>query len=249
LIALRAALWWCLALGLAPLLLPLAIHARRNALRLPDAGGPQQGFCPAKGEPLRLLLVGESTVAGVGVDSQQQALAGQLAEALAQRLARPVLWRACGENGITAKGACQRLLPLTQNWPADIVVLVLGVNDSTHLTTLRGWRSALQHLADGLGGSGVQFVFSGVPPLQDFSALPRLLRMVLGMRAALLDGVLREVASGHGALHCPLAVKLTGDALACDGYHPSVSGYRQWAVALADCITAQAVIAQVQGWR
>src|SRR5690606_30762708 len=145
----------------------------------------------------------------------------QLAEALAQRSGRAVHWRACGENGITAEGACRRLLPEAGEWPANIVVLVFGVNDSTHLTPMKRWRLALQRLAGGLGREGVQLVFSGVPPLQDFRALPWLLRKVLGGRAALLDGALREVAAGLNARYCPLAVKLEGNALARDGYHPS----------------------------
>lgn len=236
-IALRSWLWSGLALGLAPVLLPQALAARRRTLRLPDAGGPQQGVCPGGGEPLRLLLVGESTVAGVGVETQREALVGQLAEALAQRLGRPVHWRACGENGITAETACERLLPVARDWPADIVVLVFGVNDSTHLTSIRRWRSALHRLAGELGGTGAQVLFSGVPPLQDFRALPWLLRQVLGWRAALLDEVMHDVAVGLAARHCRLAVKLEGDSLARDGYHPSAQGYRRWAEALAGCIS------------
>ena len=236
---LRHLLWWCLALGLAPLLMLQAWHARRRTLRLPAAAGPQQGACAGVGEPLRLLLVGESTVAGVGVDSQQQALAGQLAEVLAERLQRPVQWRACGENGITAQGACERLLPAALAWPADICVLVFGVNDSTHLTPAPRWRAALRCLSTDLSAVGAQLVFSGVPPLQDFRALPWLLRRVLGLRAALLDRVLREVADEQAGLYCALAVRLDGDSLARDGYHPSAPGYRRWAEGLADCIMAQ----------
>lgn len=237
---LRHLLWWCLALSLAPLLMLQAWHARRRTPRLPDADGPQQGVCPGAGKPLRLLLVGESTVTGVGVASQQQGLAAQLAEVLAERLQRPVQWRACGENGITAGDACTRLLPQVRGWPADISVLVFGVNDSTRLSAAGRWRAALGCLSTALAAGGAQLVFSGVPRLQDFRALPWPLRQVLGLRAALLDCVLREVAGEQDGLYCALAVRLDGDSLALDGYHPSALGYRRWAEALATCIIARA---------
>ena len=77
-----------------PLLLPQAMWVKRTALRLPDAQQPWQGLVAApdgaRERPLRLLLVGESTVAGVGVECQQQALVGQLASQLAEQLGRPV---------------------------------------------------------------------------------------------------------------------------------------------------------------
>lgn len=232
-------LWWCLVICLAPLLMPLALRVRRRTLRLPEASDCREGACAGAGTPLRVLLIGESTVAGVGVVRQQQALAGQLAEALAAGLQRQVQWRACGENGITAQDACKRLLPEALAWPADIVVLVFGVNDSTHFTPPQRWRSALQQLSTALAANGAELVFSGVPPLKDFRALPWLLRQVLGLRAALLDRVLRQVAGEHGAVYCSLDVRLAGESLAVDGYHPSAVGYRQWAEALARCIMAR----------
>ena len=39
--------WWLLALPLLPVLLPMALYTRRTALRLPEAGGPQQGLSGA----------------------------------------------------------------------------------------------------------------------------------------------------------------------------------------------------------
>jgi hypothetical protein len=113
----RVGAWWLLALLLLPVLLPMALHTRRRALRLAPAAGPQQGVAGAEfdGPALRVLLLGESTVAGVGVACQSQALVGQLAQALAAQQRRPVAWQACGENGITAiklvNGYCRRPWP------------------------------------------------------------------------------------------------------------------------------------------
>lgn len=233
---LRALLWWSGLLLALPVALPQALWVRRTALRLPPAAGVQQGLAGGEfaGEPLRLLLIGESTVAGVGVAGQGEALAGQLGTALAQRLRRPVAWRACGENGITAAQACQRLLPAALGEPADLALLVFGVNDSTALSSLVTWERALRELNQALAARGCRVAFSGVPPMQHFTVLPWLLRRLLGARAALLDAHLLQLCGELAASHHPLQVRLAADHLAQDGYHPSALGYQLWAQGLAE---------------
>lgn len=224
--------WWLLLLFLLPILLPQALLSKRRALRLEPAAGPQTGVaCSTAGDPLRLLLIGESTVAGVGVASQQEALAGQLAAQLAARLQRPMVWQALGENGITAAAAVERLLPQVAGQRFDLVLLVFGVNDTTHFSSARCWQTALQALAQAFPTA--QVAFSAVPPMQHFSALPWLLRKVLGWRASLLDRQLAEVARQLSARHCPVALEFSPEYMARDGYHPSALGYRVWAEGLS----------------
>lgn len=226
--------WWGVALALLPVVLPQALWVRRTAVRLPPAAGAQNGLVGAAGAPpLRLLLLGESTVAGVGVELQEAALAGQLAVALAACLQLPVAWRACGENGITAAQACQRLLPQALAEPADLAVLVFGVNDTTHLSSLQAWDDSLRQLSRALVAGGCRVVFTGVPPIEHFSALPWLLRKLLGWRAALMDYHLRRVCRDEGVGYQRLELEFADDYLARDGYHPSALGYRVWGEGLA----------------
>lgn len=243
----RGAGWWLTVILLLPVLLPLALHTRSRALRLPAAGGAQSGMAGAdwSGAPLRLLVLGESTVAGVGVESQEHGLVGQLARALANRQQRPVAWRACGENGITAAQACERLVAQVANEPADLVLLVFGVNDTTGLSSIRRWRSALRSLASHFSAGGARVAFSAVAPMQHFSALPWLLRSLLGARAAILDMALRQVATASGAEYCPLQLRFSAEYLALDGYHPSREGYRVWAEGLAEALTPPSIPAAV----
>ena len=74
--------------ALGPLLLPQSRWLKRNALRLPEAAGPREGGVGAGGPLLRLLVVGDSSAAGVGVADQAQALALPLARCLANGLGR-----------------------------------------------------------------------------------------------------------------------------------------------------------------
>ncbi len=52
--------------ALAPLLLWQGRHVRRVTPRLPEAAGPRAGTT-GHGPPLRLLVLGDSAAAGVGV--------------------------------------------------------------------------------------------------------------------------------------------------------------------------------------
>lgn len=232
--------WWLLFCLLLPVLLPQALLTRRRAIRLEPAAGTPSGVVGAgSGEPLRLLLVGESTVAGVGVNSQQETLAGCLATQLARHIGRSVAWQALGENGITASEAVTRLLPQVVGQHFDMVVLVFGVNDTTHFTSGARWQTALQALAQAFAAQQCRIAFTAVPPVQHFSALPWLLRQVLGLRAALLDRQLRRLAGEVAAAHCEVVLKFTPDYLARDGYHPSALGYRVWAEGLSALLLRQ----------
>ncbi|MFZ5957426.1 SGNH/GDSL hydrolase family protein [Pseudomonas knackmussii] len=231
--------WWAAALPLMPLVLPLAVRTRRTALRLSPAAGACEGLAGAEfsGEALRLLLLGESTVAGVGASCLDFALAGRLALALASRLQRPVAWRALGENGITAGEACERLLP-EADARYDLVALVFGVNDTTHFSSSQRWLASMQQLIEHFQASGARVVCTAVPPLQHFTALPWLLRQLLGWRAALLDRQLQALAATAGAGFCAVGLEMQPQYLAIDGYHPSALGYQVWGEHLAEWLVA-----------
>lgn len=228
--------WWAAATPLLPLVLPMAVRTRRTALRLSPAAGVVNGVAghDHPGEAMRVLLLGESTVAGVGVSCLDFALAGHLARSLAGRLQRPVAWHALGENGITAGQACLRLLPQSPDPAPDLVVLVFGVNDTTGLSSSRAWLGAVGQLIDHYRRLGIKVVCTAVPPLQHFSALPWLLRQLLGWRASLLDQQLRQLAQEQGAGHCSIALPMQPQYLAIDGYHPSALGYQVWGEHLAE---------------
>ena len=69
---------------LFPVLVAQAISVRRSALRLPEPIGPRSGDVIRKFDhpPLRILIAGDSSAAGVGVSTQAEALSGQLAAQL-----------------------------------------------------------------------------------------------------------------------------------------------------------------------
>jgi len=89
---------------LAPVLIAQAKRLRRVALELPEPTGQRHGVavCADTGlpsRPLSLLITGDSSAAGVGAETQDNALASQLASALAQRIQRDVHWHLFAQTG------------------------------------------------------------------------------------------------------------------------------------------------------
>ncbi|GMV60059.1 MAG: SGNH hydrolase [Betaproteobacteria bacterium] len=225
--------------ALGPLLLWQARRVRRTTPRLPVAAGALAGEV-GKGEPLRLLVVGESTAVGVGAAHHGEALAGELAARLAAKLGRRVFWRVLGENGATARRTL-RLLEATHTVAADLAVVVLGVNDVLEQTRAARWQRDIAALVAALHArtGAREVILLEVPPLVHFPALPRPLRDVLGADARRLDAALARVAARLDAparrvRHYRFAFDGAREFFARDGFHPSARGYARWAELIAD---------------
>ncbi|KAA1170567.1 SGNH/GDSL hydrolase family protein [Marinobacter salinexigens] len=226
--------FWLTTVALLPLLLYQGKRTRRVTPRLAEAGGDTHGQY-GEGEPdLRILVIGESTAAGVGIERHDQGLASQLARLLHQRTGQVVSWHTYGVNGIRLTQLNRNLLqvPLPA---ADLVLLSMGVNDTTGFTRRSRFQQQLLTLRATLAERYPRPVqLLSVPPMHRFTALPAPLRQVMGWRARQLDHILRRTArerpESFTYLDYPAVVDPT--LLARDGYHPSAKGYQAIAQAL-----------------
>lgn len=224
-------------LALGPVLLPQARWLRRTALRLPEAAGPRQGQVGEGVPGLRLLVVGDSSAAGVGVADQAQALALPLAHRLRGLLGSPVAWQLVAQTGIDTPGA-RRLVKQSDLQPADVVVTALGVNDVSSQASAARFVSETDLLWSELRErTGARWaVISGLPPMHLLAAVPQPLRWYLGRYAAWLDAAVQEWAEGQEFGFCALQWAADPSALAEDGFHPGPALYPQWASRLAEQI-------------
>ena len=216
------------ALVIAPLLPILWLqgrHVRKHTPRLSEATGPTVGTIPAGGIPLRLLVIGESTVAGVGAPDHAHALTGQIAAALATRTGRTVHWHAVGKIGATAHVARTRLVPDVPQTPVDVIVFALGVNDVLGFHAPSRWtRDLTQLIADVRGRVGTApVVLASVPPMGRFPAFPQPLRCVLGLWATALDrAAQRSVPTLVRVRHSPgVSTLLMGCSVLIGSIHQS----------------------------
>ncbi|HEY6232394.1 MAG TPA: SGNH/GDSL hydrolase family protein [Pyrinomonadaceae bacterium] len=222
---------------LLPVLLTQGYWLRKTTPRLPDAAGPLEGAVGGEGTPLKLITVGESTVAGVGARTHETALTGQLAFALSRETKRPVAWSVVARSGINARNCRLELAPKLKGISADVVMIALGVNDTIELHSARRWANDVEKLIEAVRDQSgdVLVLLSGVPPLNAFPALPQPLSSVLGARSAALEKATVQLAKRlPRVVHVPFAIGKDCEELFCaDGFHPSERGYALWAEQLA----------------
>jgi lysophospholipase L1-like esterase len=223
-------------LALSPLLIAQAVATRRRALVLPEADGPREGRLDGLGGPaLRLLIAGDSSAAGVGVAHQRHAVAGHLVRSLHQALGTPIEWSLRARSGLTTRGL-HELLRMEPPEPADVVVVLTGVNDV--IDQVSSGRAVRQReaLADWLlERQGARHVlFAPLPPIGRFPLLPQPLRRVLGADARRHDAALAHWAGGReNVSHIGIDLDLSADVMAEDGFHPGEPVYRICGEALA----------------
>lgn len=226
-------------LVLAPILVVQGRQVRRTVPELPEPAGARDGES-GSGPRLRLLIVGDSAAAGVGARTQDEALAGRLAVALAPTFR--VQWKLLAFSGATTTDMLARL----RQTPADtydVAITSLGVNDVTARRSLADWRRQQGELVELLAGRfGARHVLlSGLPPMHRFPALPQPLRWYVGSRARDFDRVLAEVAASRpGCEFLTLGHEMMDvSAMASDGFHPGPPVYALWAHEAARRITQE----------
>ncbi|HSI49919.1 MAG TPA: SGNH/GDSL hydrolase family protein [Ideonella sp.] len=265
-----------LKLALSPLLVAQALATRRRALVMPEAEGPREGRLvadaseasgqapervwrhAADGEPsdwgglepevgLRLLIVGDSSAAGVGVARQQQALSGHLTRSLRRLTGIDIDWALVARSGLTTHGLLLMLQeqPLLTAREGDVAVVVTGVNDV--ITQVPSQRAAEQReaLADWLLATrrARHVVFAPLPPIHQFPLLPQPLRQVMGTDARRHNAALAAWAQARfhergDVSWVPIEAALSAETMAPDGFHPGEPVYRQCGEALAEHIAA-----------
>ena len=231
-------------LALAPVLLWQGRQVRRNALRLPEAEGPREGVAGTGKVCLRVLIVGDSSAAGVGAKNQTQALAGRLSEALSQRLGGAVVWQLIARSGDTTRVSLTAVRKLSLH-PADVMVTALGLNDVVAQVSPKIWLARLDKLDRiAVKRAGVKhIVHAGIPPIHSFPLLPNPLRWVLGADALAYNRALRQWVKrwpDRWWLPLPFENDQPSDSsvlMAEDGFHPGPAIYALWAEQLAGMIT------------
>ena len=218
---------------LLPVALAQGLWVRQTTPRLPPARG-HRGRSGEGPDSIRVTGVGDSIIAGVGVDEQRHALVGQFARRLHERTRHPVEWQAVGFNGATSAEVARSI---AQRVPgADVYLLSVGVNDVTHAVSVRKFAGNVASLAATLRSrsAAATILFVGIPPLAMFPALPWPLGALLGERARRLQAAARATLTGENAFCFDFPESRPAGGFAPDGFHPAADACGEWAEWLLD---------------
>ena len=226
---------------------PLMRQARRVGKRmptLPEAGGERSGLEHGADatDLLRLLVVGDSTAAGVGVAHMRDALPPQLAAILAERHGCTVAWTVSARTGATASSTARDLVPGAP-FEQDISVVLVGVNDALRMTPRQTWRASMDSLVEALEKHvrpGGRILLAGLPNLGQFRTFPQPLRTVLAWNGRGLDRELRQIARHKPVVtHVAMPPVSWPQMCAEDRFHPNAAAYRALAAHFAAALTTQ----------
>jgi lysophospholipase L1-like esterase len=222
-------------LPFAPLLYLQGQVTRWKIGLLPDAAGEREGQVGSGPDPVKLWVMGESTVAGLGARDHTRALGGQFATSLGEHLDRPVHWKVLGKNGVTARETIDALLHQMPDEPFDYVLLGIGGNDVMKLSTPRKWRRDMVELL-GLVRErqpDAMIFISNCPMIIMSPVLPEPIKSLLWQLSMMHDANIREFTRDMDrVLYYPQPAGVKLDGFFADGIHPSEQGYSDWARAM-----------------
>jgi lysophospholipase L1-like esterase len=185
------------------------------------------------GEPVDLLLLGDSIAAGLGADHPKHTLGGGLARRVAKRTGRSVRLRTGAVVGSESSVLAMQIEGLPATYRPDVAVIVVGGNDVTHRIPT---------------ADSVRYLTEAITALQELGALrqvPQPLRAIGSRASRHLAAAQREAALAHGARAVSLAhvvgpffITNPDEMFSLDRFHPSTHGYKRTARAMLPSVLA-----------
>jgi lysophospholipase L1-like esterase len=225
-----------------PLLIFMGKKVRKNIPELPEASENINGKIEGKNGEIRLLSMGESTIAGVGVTDHKDGITGQFAKTLHDLTKKTVHWQVLARNGYTAERVNLKLVPRLPEYPLDIILIGLGGNDTFHFNSPFTFKKQLILTIQNIQKRQpkAKIVIANMPPIGEFPAFPWLIQRVLGSLVDLHGAVIRDVPQRfenvfyvNEKITFKKWIKradkdLTPTDFFSDGVHPSAMTYGMW---------------------
>jgi lysophospholipase L1-like esterase len=232
-----------------PLLILQGRRVRKSVPVLPEAKG-NNGVAKSGGdggEALRLMAIGESTMAGVGVETHEEGFAASFAQTVANAKGQDVRWKVYARSGYTAHRVQEKILKWIKEDHFDIIVIGLGGNDAFTLNRPWRWKQDMALLTKKLIDRFPQadIVISNMPPIKTFPAFTPLIKFFIGNLVEILGKEVVSIDRAHPQVYfydhritlddwiTRLKVNAQPEDFFSDGVHPSKLTYHTWGRDLA----------------
>lgn len=208
-------------------------YIKFNGRAIPRPDISRQIEVLGQGQPLTFIVLGDSTAVSQGGDYSQG-----YAVATAHYLARKykVKWQNLAEPGARSIDVSEAQIKHASPLKPDIVLVAVGANDVTHLTSTKKVYGALQSSIDALrrANPDVKIILTGAPDMGSIPRLPQPLRSLAGIRTRQLNAVVQRLVADNQVTFAPIAAR-TGsifrthpELFAGDNFHPTTEGYIVW---------------------
>lgn len=188
---------------------------------------------PEDGRPLRMLVLGDSSCTGSGLEDPSDIWVRVLARRLGEDGFRvEVVTLAVG--GAKASNLVRDQLGPALDAGGDLAVVSVGGNDALRGVRVPAFEAALDTVVERLAASVPLVALSGVGDMGTVPRLPPLLAAAARRRGKAMNASHQRVAERHGVLvadQWAWAVKRFRDPsiFSPDLFHPNAEGHRVWA--------------------
>ena len=236
------------AAGLGYGLIQAEAKLTRKIVGNPFDGAPDDDgiYGAAPGDPVRLLVLGDSTAAGMGADNRYQTIGAILSTGLAAIMGRPVeLTNEAVVGAESSDLSVQLSHALARIDRPDVAVILVGANDVTHRIDRAVSVKHLQRTVRYLRTLEVPVVVGTCPDLGTVEPVPfplnKLLRqwsreLATAQTVAAVEAGARTVSLGN--LLGPEFQSHPTVMFSQDRFHPSAAGYARVASALLPTVAA-----------
>lgn len=220
---------------------------RKKIQFLPEAKNPE-GFVNIDSDKnLRILFIGESSFAGVGVENHKNGFAGHFSNEFGKEFQHNINWKVYAKTGYNIAKIQRKIIPVINENACDLLVIGIGGNDTFELTQPKPWRESVQILINDLQKKFPEtpILFAQLPTIEVFPAFTKQMKFVLGNHKDLLARHLNIQVLKNKNTYFPtekinvkewlgkLKEGQTASEFFSDGIHPSEICYEWWA---KDCV-------------
>ncbi|MDT0200892.1 SGNH/GDSL hydrolase family protein [Nocardioides sp. AE5] len=197
------------------------------------------------GDPVDLLLLGDSIAAGLGAESPGHTPGARLAKYVARATGRSVRLRTAAVVGSESSALADQVAGLRTSYRPDVAVIIVGGNDVTHRVATSESVAHLREAIRLLRRRGAGVVVGTCPDLGMLRPVPQPLR-ALGSRASrTLAHAQQAAALAEGAYAVslstvvgPFFITNPDEMFSLDRFHPSSTGYKRTAKAMLPSVLA-----------
>jgi acyl-CoA thioesterase I len=210
----------------------LVIKYSGTPVAAPDIprGAEQYG----SGKSLTYVVLGDSTTISQGGDYDKGYVRAS-ARFLAAKGYKVTLHN-FGVSGARTHDVLTKQVPQAIQVQPDIVLIVVGANDVTHLTSVASIKRDLGDSIDKIQGtySNTKILITGSPQMGTIPRFPQPARALAKWRTDQINTMAQALADDRGVTFVPIADK-TGPIFAAhpelyakDKFHPTTEGYAVW---------------------
>lgn len=194
-----------------------------------------------KGPTITYVVMGDSTAIGQGAE-YKDGIAYRSAEFLAKK--NQVKLINLGVSGATASKVLRNQAHAAASQKADIILICVGANDVTHLSSLG---SVEKDMTDSIAmlqktNAGAKIILTGSPAMGSVLRFPQPTKFLAKIRTVQVNKVMQKVADEKGVVRLKIAEKTepiflkNPQLFASDKFHPNGKGYAVWLSIIIDAL-------------